>query len=221
METLTFDIEAIPQREPLTDIQQEELNRQLDKTFARNLEITEEEKLKTKRLLMATNPFFGEIICIGLHRTLEDQYDTKVLVGDEKYILIKFWNILESFKGTFVSFNGLSFDIPFILKRSMKYNLSPTSNDFLDLKRYSRKPHFDVKLIIGDWDRYAPGTLRLICEHLGIESPKEGGVKAENVEDEFKKGNIQAIADYCMKDVVATYQAYLKLNKYLYQQNKY
>lgn len=221
METLTFDIETIPQQEPLTDIQQEELNRQLEKTFARNLEITEEEKFKTRRLLMATNPFYGEIICIGLHKAVGDEFGTTALIGSERVILEKFWKILTTFKGLYISFNGLGFDIPFILKRSMKYGLIPTSNDFLDLKRFSRKPHFDVKLIIGDWDRYAPGTLRLICEHLGIDSPKEGIVKAENVEDEYKKGNIQAIADYCLKDVVATYKAYLKLNKYLYQQNKY
>ena len=170
---------------------------------------------------MATNPFYGEIICIGLHKAVGDEFGTTTLMGSERAILEKFWKILAPFKGLFISFNGLGFDVPFILKRSMKYDLIPTSNDFLDQKRFSRKPHFDVKLIIGDWDRYAPGTLRLICEHLGIESPKEGIVKAENVEDEFKKGNIQAIADYCLKDVVATYKAYLKLNKYLYQQNKY
>ena len=123
LDTLTFDIETIPQQAPLTVIQQEELNRQLDKYFARMGDISEEDKAKATRLLMATNPYFGEIICIGLHRTVNDLYDSKALVGEEKSILERFWKILESFKGIFISFNGLNFDVPFILKRSMKYNI--------------------------------------------------------------------------------------------------
>lgn len=221
MDTITFDIETIPQQKPLTDIQQEELNRQLEKTFIRNIEWTEEEKNNYRRLIMATNPFFGEIICIGLHKTDGNQYDSVALIGDEEYILNKFWKNISNFQGVFVSFNGLTFDVPFILKRSMKYNILPTNNRFLDLKRFSRNPHFDVKLIIGDWDKYAFGTLRLISDFLGIPSPKEGGVKAENVEHEYISGNIKDIADYCIKDVEATYSAYVKLNKYMYQHNKY
>ena len=221
MNTLTFDIETIPQQEPLTDIQQQELNRQLEKIYARNLNWTDKEKLKHKRLIMATNPFFGEIICLGLYKTEGTLHDSIALIGTEPYILDRFWNIIKSFRGLFISFNGLNFDVPFILKRSMKHGIKPTSNDFLDLRRFSRKPHFDSKLIIGDWDKYAMGTLRLVCDHLGVESPKEGEVKAENVEEEFKKGNIQEIAGYCLKDVKATHETYLKLSNYLYQHNKY
>jgi predicted PolB exonuclease-like 3'-5' exonuclease len=225
LDTLAFDIETIPQQEPLTTIQQEELDKQLEKTFSKNVDWTEEEKEKYRKLIMATNPFYGEIICIGLYRTTNDgvMFDSKALVGKEKTILTSFWKILESFKGVFISFNGLGFDVPFILKRSMKYGIIPTNNDFLDMKRFSRKPHFDVKLVMGDWDKYAFGTLRLMCDYLGIISPKEGTVKAENVEDEFKKGNIDLIAEYCMKDVEATHAMYDKIQpyQYQYQNNKY
>jgi len=172
---------------------------------------------------MATNPFYGEIICIGLYRTTGDgtMFDSKALIGKEKTILTSFWKVLESFKGVFISFNGLGFDLPFILKRSMMYGIKPTNNDFLDMKRFSRKPHFDVKLVMGDWDKYAFGTLRLMCDHFGVLSPKEGDVKAENVEEEFRKGNIDLIAEYCMKDVEATHELYEKLQAYQFQNNKY
>ena len=36
MHTLTYDIETIPQQIPLSDIQQQELNKQLEKTYKRN-----------------------------------------------------------------------------------------------------------------------------------------------------------------------------------------
>ena len=70
---MTFDIETVPQQKPLTDIQQEELDKQLEKAYARNPEMTDLDKEKYKRLIMATNPFFGEIICIGLHRTTDSR----------------------------------------------------------------------------------------------------------------------------------------------------
>jgi len=225
LDTLTFDAETIPQQEPLTEIQQEELNRQLEKAFARNPEWTDIEKEKHRRLIMATNPFYGEIVCIGLHRTTQNGslFDSTSIIGepDEKSILARFWKILEKFKGVFISFNGLNFDVPFILKRSMKHGLTPTNNAFLDMRRFSRNPHFDVKLVVGDYDKYAFGTLRLMCDHFGIKSPKEGVVKAENVEEEFKKGNIKLIAEYCLKDVEATYHLYEKLLSYQFHYTKY
>lgn len=229
MDTLAFDIETIPQQEPLTDIQQEELGKQLEKIFAKNPDWTEEDKIKYRRLIMATNPMFGEIVCIGIYKTTtlngSYQYDSRAFTtkteGNEKQILSRFWKILEPFKGVFVSFNGLDFDVPFILKRSMKHGILPTNNRFLDKRRFSINPHFDVKLVIGDWDKYAFGTLRLVCDHLGIASPKEGVVKAENVEEEFKKGNIDLIAEYCLKDVEATHSAYEVMFPYQYQYNKY
>jgi len=223
LDTLAFDIETIPQQEPLSDIQQEELDKQLEKTFTKNPEWDEIEKEKYKRLIMATNPFYGEIICIGMYKTANNgQYeDSRAITGDERSILNKFWKVLENFKGTFISFNGMNFDLPFILKRSMKYGIKPTNNDFLDMRRFSRKPHFDVKLIVGDWDKYAYGTLHLMCDHFGVPSPKEGLVKAENVEEQFKKGNIDLIAEYCLKDVEATYRLYAILQDYQFQNNKY
>jgi len=221
LDTLTFDIETIPQQAPLSDIQQQELKKQLEKTYKRNLDWDDKEKEAFKRLIMATNPFYGEIICIGLHKTIDDLEDSLVLTGEENHILARFWKILKSFKGLFISFNGLNFDIPFILKRSMKHSILPTNNDFLDLKRFSRNPHFDTKLVIGDWDKYAPGTLRLVCDYLGVSSPKEGEIKAENVEEQFKKGKIDAIAEYCLRDIHATYSVYEVLVKYQHKFYKY
>lgn len=225
MDTLTFDAETIPQQEPLTEIQQEELDRQLEKTFTKNPEWTDVEKEKHRRLIMATNPFYGEIVCIGLHAAKQNGSlsNSTSIIGepDEKSILTRFWNILGKFKGLFISFNGINFDVPFILKRSMKYGLVPTNNTFLDMRRFRASSHFDVKLVIADYDKYAFGTLRLMCDHFGIKSPKEGVVKAENVEEEFKKGNIKLIAEYCLKDVEATYQLYKKLLPYQFHYTKY
>lgn len=162
---------------------------------------------------MATSPFFGKIICIG---TLCNK-NPLVLTGEERDILKQFWEIIDTKdRITYISFNGLDFDAPFIVKRSMVYGLKPTNNSFLDFKRYSRYPHFDVKLIISDFDKYAFGNLQLLCDHLQIPSPKEGEIKAENVYDAFLKGQVDKIAEYCQRDVEATYRIYTIIKDYTY-----
>ena len=61
METITFDIETIPQTK-LTDIQQYELDKKLERRFANSDEPTAEEYESAKSLIMGTNPYFG-ILC--------------------------------------------------------------------------------------------------------------------------------------------------------------
>lgn len=214
MDILTFDIETIPQQEPLSDIQEEELDKKLERYLLRKPESDPDE---AKKLIMGTSPYFGEIIVIGLHKfdSIQDAEDTIALTGSEEEILKRFWNIIKNHVGLFVSFNGLSFDVPFILKRSMKHSVPPTNSDFMNTRRYSKFPHFDSKEIIADFDRFAAPTLRLACELLGIPSPKEGEVKAEDVAKVFKeKGGLEKIANYCIKDVEATYLLFRKLQKY-------
>lgn len=213
---LVFDIETIPQRVPLSFIQQEELDKKLDK-------ITDNiEKLKQKNMLMATSAYMGEIICIGLLLVRGDKYDTMLLTGNEQVILKNFWNELQKFNGLFVSFNGKIFDQPFIVKRSMKYGILPTNNSFLDVNIYNNTPHFDVRLALSNNDKFAIGSLRTVCEFLNIASPKEGDIKAENVADAFENGQINEIAKYCERDIEATLKVYHTVRKYMHTKtNKY
>jgi predicted PolB exonuclease-like 3'-5' exonuclease len=211
MKSLTFDIETIPQRAPLSEIQQEELTKKINRYMARRPEEDEEE---VKNLIMGTSPYFGEIVTIGLYFNDSDGDESTALIGDEEEILNRFWTILNKFKGVFVSYNGLTFDIPFILKRSMKYKILPTNREFLKTRRYTTYPHFDVKEVIADFNKYEAPTLHLACEHLGIPSPKEGEVKANEVAQAFADGRIQEIADYCVRDVIATFKVFERINSY-------
>ncbi len=214
---ITFDIETIPYRGTLTRSQEEEIIKK-SKSILKNSEPTEEELASVRGLVMATNPFLGEIICIGLHgASMTGEEESTALIGEEKEILQKFWNAIGKFSGTFVSFNGLDFDAPFIIKRSLFHKVVPTNNSFLDLKRFSRYPHFDTRAVINDFDKYATGNLDLITQFCGIESPKEGDIKAENVAQAFNDGRISEIADYCLKDVVATYKLYLLIRDYTFK----
>lgn len=213
-DSLTFDIETIPYEDSeLSEIQKEEIERKVDKYLSKN---PGEDMQEAKRLIMGTSPYFGKIIVIGLLKAdAQGDYETLALKGDdEQKILRDFWSILSRHKGLFISYNGLSFDVPFILKRSMKHQIPTTNRDFMMTYRFKKHPHFDVKEVISDYDRFAAPTLHLACDHVGVPSPKEGEVKASEVYDAYKEGRLQEIADYCVRDVKSTYEVYKKLDGY-------
>lgn len=212
MESLTFDIETRPQQGKLSEIQEAELAKKLGRYLERH---SQADKDEARRLIMGTSPFFGEIVVIGLLKEVNGETDTLAISGTETEILTRFWDIAGKHRGVFISYNGLTFDVPFIINRSLKHRTPPSSADFINTRRYSKYPHFDVKEVIADWDRFAAPTLRLACELTGVESPKEGEVKAEDVEKvSLQPGGIKKIADYCIRDVQSTYEVYKKLQGY-------
>lgn len=222
MKTITFDIETIPQRNTLSAAQATELEKRENKYYwNKNREDCDEEGVR--KMLMGTNPFLGEIVCIGLlgHSDSGKSNTKSLFVTDgirEKEMLEEFWEILGDYKGLFISFNGLGFDVPWIIKRSMIHGIVPTNNEFLNTRRYLKQPHFDILQVLAD---YSPGnyvTLDLACEMLGIETPKDGEIKAENVAQAFKDGRILEIANYCLKDIEATYKVYEIVSKYIHVQ---
>lgn len=210
---MSFDIETVPQISPLSNIQTEELSRKLDNYLSKRSE--NEDIEEAKRLLMGTSPYFGEIICIGLGgEDASGEFKSLSIIGTEKEILQKFWKRITDFRGTFVSYNGLEFDVPFILARSMKHGIKVTNKTFIDTRRFQRYPHFDVKQILSDWDKFRSCTLHLACDHLGIPSPKEGEIKAKDVAQAYADGRIDEIQKYCLRDVRATLQIFKIVREY-------
>jgi predicted PolB exonuclease-like 3'-5' exonuclease len=141
------------------------------------------------------------------------------LYGDEKQMLEDFWAYVAKERFRFISYNGLGFDVPWIILRSMKYGIRPTNQYFLTTKRFQRWPHSDVMQLLGDWDRRRTCTLDLACETFGIETPKKGKIKADGVEDAYLAGDIEGIRKYCLKDLVATYELYKLIDSYQPNQN--
>ena len=222
---ITFDIETIPVVEfELTPVQREELDRRLDKELAYQAianPTANVDKQALRNKLAATSPYWGQIICICLHAVKPNgQVGVIQLIGPEQEILTRFWNNVDETKWgkhVFVSYNGLGFDVPFILRRSAFHGILPKNNSFLNLKRFSFDPHFDVVTYLSDWSPQKMISLKLACDYFGVPSPKEGEVKAEGVYDAFCNGEIQKIADYCSRDVEATYNLLLKIKPYVHK----
>lgn len=202
---LVFDIETVPQpAQSLSSTQKDRIANLLSKNDYWKEDLKKE---------MALNPWFGKIVCIGLY--YPEQNKTKAFCDvNESKVIQDFWNEISSFSGTFVSYNGLMFDVPYIKVRSMVNGALPTNKNFLDSKRYQTYPHFDVAQHIADWENRLRASLDVVCDGLGIESPKHGEVVAANVAEYYELGKLDLIADYCIKDLKATFDVYTKVRRF-------
>ena len=149
METITFDIETVPQTE-LSNIQQHELDKKLERRFSGSSEPTTEEYESAKSLIMGTNPYFGEIVCIGLMKTTTDgKYDTIGLTGDEKDILSHIIQTLNETYGTDLTEDD-KVEVEKIVEKytsNEEFKLVVQGNNTLENKRYKSNQVIDALLL--------------------------------------------------------------------------
>jgi len=213
MKIIGFDIETIPQQKALTRSQQDWLDKKLE--FALAKAPSYEDREETKRRIMATTPYLGEIVCISLGEVQGSKINAESFIGEEKDLLKRFWEVIGGVSnGLYVSFNGLKFDVNFIVMRSMYHKVLPTNKNFLNTSKFRKFPHFDVMAWMADWGYPSP-TLDIACDIAGVVSSKEGEIKAKDVAQAFEDGKIDQIAEYCEEDVRATLEVYLQFKNYV------
>ena len=148
---------------------------------------------------------------------------------DEGAMLAHFWQGLEEARySSFVSFNGRNFDCPFLMLRSAALGVRPSINMMAGTRWSFRMAgnrfeadHIDLadKLVFGNgFDRNGATrkfTLDFYTKSFGIKSPKGEGITGYEVPHFFADGKIREIAEYCVRDVVATAELYEKWNALL------
>ena len=221
IDALVFDIETVPLRsEEYSNTQNELVQRRLATVAQRKVPAgyvgvvpktmfdyeAEEDKIK------GTDPYLAKIVCIGLYYPRTGQR-LALTNESEKVILDSFWDQIKGYTGVFISYNGIRFDVPFIIKRSIYHGVKATNMSFLQHLKYNAyPPHYDVMLQL--CGRETPYSLKQACDFFGIPSPKEGTVHAANVAEAYYEGRIQEIAEYCLRDLEGTYQLYDKVRLY-------
>ena len=210
MSYLVFDIETIGDNWYSLDPETQ--------TYLLKYAETEEQQELVKTTL-GLYPLTGQIVAIGLYDpdkdiksvylqapkgNLEERYEKEgvhYLVGTEAEILEKFWATIRKYS-TFITFNGRVFDCPYILMRSAVHKIKPTKN--LIPYRYSDKEHIDLFDQLTFYNTTKRFNLDYFCKRFGIISPKSEGITGLDVPELFSKGEYQQIAEYCMRDVIAT-----------------
>jgi hypothetical protein len=217
IETLAFPIESFDQK------QQEYLLR-----FAK----TEEEKVETLQKLNLT-PFTAQIIAIGMlnpdsnqgkvlyqgpkrEPTLSQDGHVEFVAGSETEMLEEFWKTISHYS-QFITFNGRSFDCPFLMLRSAILSVKPSRN--LLPYRYSAAEHCDLLEQLTFYGAFRKFNLDFYCKSFGMKSPKTDGITGLDLGPLFHEGRYQDIAEYCLGDVRSTaelfhrWQAYLAFEK--------
>ena len=201
--TLVIDIETVGQDPDLIPARAREILFKVD---------SEEDRLKITETL-GLDPCTGRIICIGVHWIELDR--SRVYCQDnERELLANFWSDIGQIRPQrFVTFNGKSFDFPYINIRSAINGVPIPRDILLDSRRFSTERHFDVREVLTNFDRYRKGTLEFFCNIFGVNSPKDG-IDGSKVGDYFKQGRLDEIANYCLADCKATGELYQRLKSY-------
>jgi len=189
---------------------------------------TEDEKAEIKDRL-SFYPLTAEIVTIGLldpvtqkgavfFQTAGDTFlpfeedNVRYEAGTEREILEKFWNVIKGYD-QIVTFNGRSFDCPFILIRSAIHRIKPKKD--LMPNRYN-DTHIDL---LDQLTFYGASRRRfnldMWCRALGIKSPKEEGITGYEIKDLFKNGRYIDIAKYCVGDLRATGELLIYWENYI------
>jgi len=222
---LVFDIETVGEDfESLDETSKEYLTGWFEK-FAQTQEEIEEQKDQ-----LSFSPLTSQIVTVamlnpdtdkgmvyfqapGKDVKIEEKDGINYVVGTEKEILQFFWDDVSKYDSV-VTFNGRQFDCPFLMIRSAIHNIRPSKN--LIPYRYDANTHidlFDQLTFYGALRRKM--NLHFWTRAFGIQSPKEGEVRGEEVKKFFKEGKYAEIAQYCMADVRATAELYRRWEKYL------
>jgi len=138
----------------------------------------------------------------------------------EKEMIKNFLSFIDKHSPKLVSFNGRSFDMPMLMIRAMKYNLScpayfEVNNKMLNKSkwdnyryRFSDRFHVDLMDHISEFGAARGLNLNTLCTMMAI--PGKFDVSGDMVHTLFYADKTKEIKEYCESDVLNTYWLYLK-----------
>jgi DNA polymerase elongation subunit (family B) len=130
----------------------------------------------------------------------------------EAEIIKSFWETIQRYD-QFITFNGRSFDCPFLMLRSAILGIEPTRN--LMPPRYSSRVHCDLLEQLTFYGVARKYNLDFFCKAFAIPTPKDKGFTGLDLAEMFKAKKFREIAEYCMGDVRATAALYRKWDEFM------
>lgn len=184
------------------------------KRFPEDATLKHDEMFKRRAPLV---PEFAKIVCVSVAFVTEkDEIKKQTFSGDnEKELLEGVQKLLDrcgKLDFHLCGHNLKNFDIPMLAKRMIINGLMPPSI----LPSYDTKP-WEIKAIdtkeVWQYGAYtAIGSLGLMCDSLGIPSPKEGEVTGDKVHESYWfKQMMEEISAYCERDVLVLIDVIKKL----------
>lgn len=227
MAKLVFDIEtsALP-LDGFDDVQKEYLFRDAER-------ILDPEQRAARRIelqqMLSLWPLTAQIVCIAMMNAETERGQVLYVAeeadadGDEKgpvkfvacmdeaEMLGNFWEAARHYE-TAITFNGRTFDVPFLYMRSALLNVPISRKDWLGY-RYQFDTHCDLADQFTFYNGGRDGATRrfnldFYCKAFGIDSPKAKGITGMDITQLVAQKRFREIAEYCLRDVHATVALY-------------
>ncbi|HEM47633.1 MAG TPA: 3'-5' exonuclease [Alphaproteobacteria bacterium] len=138
--------------------------------------------------------------------------------SDEAELIRRFFDGIERFVPTLVSWNGSGFDLPVLHYRALLHGISApqyweVGDDHRDFRynNYLGRFHYrhtDLMDVLSGYQARACAPLDQIATLLGF--PGKMGMSGADVWDSYCAGDIAGIRNYCETDVLNTYLVYLR-----------
>lgn len=207
---IAFDIETVPLAKSLcspypADDRSPPANYKNEEAIARWREADERMWRAARVKECSLNPRLGRVVCISYASDGEEWLWTARTEDDEARVLTGFWASVERY-GQIVGWNSAGFDLPFIITRSIINGVLPTVDVSQYTRRYSNRPHLDLKMALLNWPSgpYKAGEgLDEWALALGLE-PKSG--HGSLVFDMVQRGAWDELEAYALQDARLTYQ---------------
>lgn len=161
------------------------------------------------------------VVAISLVLRNGDRIQVWSLGGEESpesELLQRFYEGLERFNPTLVSWNGSGFDLPVLHYRSLLHHIQAprywevgeedTSYRYNNYLGRFHWRHTDLMDVLAAYQPRGFAPLDEVATLLGF--PGKMGMSGARVWDAYQDGQIRAIRDYCETDVLNTYLVYLR-----------
>ena len=207
---ITWDVETIADKSIIPLLPSVKPNRTLKDPIKIEADIKKKEIEQIAKL--GLDPTTARICTFGWfdgkesHHIMLEEESSKA----EKKLLQQTWEVLAEGEH-FVTFNGIGFDVPFLLMRSLINKVRPAVQ--ISTKKYTITNHTDCRAVLSNWDNFAKGTLDFYSKLLLGRTPK-GDFDGSDVQMMFEMGLFEDIANYCMDDCRCTFEIYELLQQY-------
>lgn len=162
---------------------------------------------------------FGKIIVIGIGKFAESEKGELTIKlkslsdHDEKKLLTEFKNLVDKMSPglKLCAHNGKEFDFPYLSRRILINGVALPSILNLAGKKSWEVPHLDTMELwkFGDYKHYTSLDLLATLFNIPTSKGQMDGSKVNEVY--YQEKNLAKIAHYCLGDVLAVAQLYLKM----------
>jgi hypothetical protein len=206
-----------------------DIETRIDKSLVRavyfpHMEIVEEDayaQVRQRLLEEQGNDFFPLSFHVPISIAVGQVNDERVLTGveainenddySEESIVCTFWQRLERFSGTLVTFNGRNFDLPVLELQALKYGCqAPRYFGGKSRSRYAEEGHYDLYDFLTNYGVHRlRGGFNLLARLIGL--PGKTEIDGSMIQRLWQEGRLRDIHRYCRHDVIQTYFLFLRV----------